>query len=371
MKRIYIAIMALTGIILSGCNKENPADKIETILMYVSSETGNSQPWGSETSFECMLVKEEGESEFHPLPYGDIEGFEYQQGHEYELKVQKTTLANPPADASNIAYKLLEIISDIPKADPRPQELPEEAKFKLQMAQLLPFMNLDTQLPAPFDYLLFRITDNNDDYSFPSQPEYLKYYDLIEMSSPGLPDTFTVYKDEGTSSSFTSQWGSYFWEITDFPLFLKGYKDGELIYEYSITQVMRQRDFIGIDWKNGDITISNPTTNCIFNILDKRYEFLLTDTQIVNDTPYIKIMLRNSASLSDADYLKGQESGLKWLLNKYLGNKTSSSASSFKTLPEGDEIIETYENNTTRAALLHKPEDELNEERFYVIAEAK
>ena len=82
-------------------------------------------------------------------------------------------------------------------------------------------------------------------------------------------------------------------------------------------------------------------------------------------------MLRNSASLSDADYLKKQESGLKWLLKKYLDNKTSSSASSFKTLPEGDEIIETYENANTRAALLHKPEDELNEERFYVIAEAK
>ena len=51
MKRIYIAIMVLTGIILSGCKKENPADKVETILMYVSSETGNYQPWGSETSF--------------------------------------------------------------------------------------------------------------------------------------------------------------------------------------------------------------------------------------------------------------------------------------------------------------------------------
>ena len=43
--------MVLTGIILSGCKKENPADKVETILMYVSSETGNYQPWGSETSF--------------------------------------------------------------------------------------------------------------------------------------------------------------------------------------------------------------------------------------------------------------------------------------------------------------------------------
>ena len=134
---------------------------------------------------------------------------------------------------------------------------------------------------------------------------------------------------------------------------------------------MRQRDFIGIDWKNGDIVLSNPTTNCIFNILDKRYEFLLTDTQIVNDTPYVKIFVTNSASLSDTEWLKRQESGLKWLLNKYLGNTVSSSASAFKTLPEGDEIIETYENNTTRAALLHKPEDELNEERFYVIAEAK
>ena len=41
------------------------------------------------------------------------------------------------------------------------------------MTQLLPFMNLDTQMPAPFDYLLFRIIDINEEYSFPLQPEYL------------------------------------------------------------------------------------------------------------------------------------------------------------------------------------------------------
>ena len=92
---------------------------------------------------------------------------------------------------------------------------------------------------------------------------------------------------------------------------------------------MRQRDFIGIDWKNGDIVPSYPTTNCIINLVDKRYEFLLTDTQIVNDTPYDKIFVTNSASLSDTEWLKRQESGLKWLLNKYLGNTVSSSASAF------------------------------------------
>lgn len=375
MKRISIAIAALASLVLFGCNKDNPADKVETIMMYVSAETGTYQPWGSDTSFECMLVKEENESEYHPLPYGGIEGFDYVKGHEYELKVQKTTLANPPADASDIVYRLIEIISETPMAEPKPEELPEEAKFKLKMVRLLPYMDLDTPLAAPFDFLTFRILDYNDEYSFPAMPDFLEYYDLIEMSSPGLPDKFTVYSlisdEDGTSGSFTSQWGSYFWETADFPVFLKGYKDGKLIYEYSMTQVMRERDFLGVDWKNGSIVLANPKTNCIYNILDKRYEFLLTDTQMLNDTPYVKIKVANSSLLSDAEYLKEQEEGLEWLLKKYLGDQSSMTASSFRTLPEGADIVETHENATTRAALVHKAADEMAEECFYVIAEAK
>ncbi|MBR8709704.1 DUF4377 domain-containing protein [Bacteroides pyogenes] len=374
-KYIKTALLALISMIWVGCDKDEITDKVEKIKMYVSAETGTYIPWGSETPVECMLVKEEGELEYSHLAFGSIKGFDYVHGHEYELEVRKITLANPPADGSNITYTLLKIISDIPPITPKPEKLPEEAKFKLKMVQLTPFMNLDTPLAAPFDFLKFRILNYKDEYTFPVIPDFLKYYDLIEMSSPVLPDTYCVYRysadENGTKRSYTSQWGSYFYEKIDFPICLKGYKDGELLYEYSTTQIMRERDFLGVDWKNGSVTLANPKTNCIYNILDTHYEFLLTDTQKLNKTCYIKIQVSNSSNITETEYLKEQEAGLKWLLKKYLGEKSSLTASDFKTLPEDTDIVETYENSTTLVAILHQNADDMHEECYYAIAESK
>ena len=374
-KCIKAALLMLISVLLVGCDKDEPIDKVEIIKMYVSAETGTYTPWGSEVPVECMLVKEDGDLEYSHLAFGGIQGFDYVRGHEYELEVRKTTLANPPADGSNIAYELLKIINDIPPVTPKPEELPEEAKFKLKMVQLVPFMDLDTPLAAPFDFITFRILNHRDEYSFPVTPDFLKYYDLIEMSSPLLPDTYCVYRystaGNRTEESFTPQWGSYFYEKTDFPICLKGYKDGKLIYEYSTTLVMRERDFLGVDWKNGSIALANPKTNCIYNVLDTRYEFLLTDTQKVNGTCYIKIQVPNSSHLADAEYLKTQEEALKWLLKKHLGGKSSLTASDFKTLLKGADVVETYENKTTRVAIVHQNADDLHEECYYAIAESK
>ncbi len=368
-KYIKTALLVLISIIGTSCDKDELADKVETITMYVSAETGTYTPWGSETPIECMLVKEDGKSEYSNLAFGGIKGFDYVHGHEYELEVRKTTLANPPADGSNITYELLRIISDIPPITP--EELPDEAKFKLKMVQLTPFMGLDTPLAAPFDFLTFRILNHKDEYTFFALPEFVKYYDLIEMSSPNLPDTYCVYDGKGSPSGFTSQWSSYFYEKMDFPICLKGYKDGKLIYEYSINQVMRERDFLGIDWKNGSVTLANPKTVCIYNILDTRYEFLLTDTQMSNDTPYVRIAVASPDEITDADYLKLQEEGLIWLMKKHLGEKTSLNVSDFKTLPQDASIAETYENKTTRVAIIHQSADDLHEDHYYAIAEPK
>lgn len=80
--------------------------------MYVSAETDTYTPWGSETPIECMLVKEEGNASYSKLPFSGIDGFVYKKGTEYTLKVEKTTLANPPADDSNVRYKLIEILTE-------------------------------------------------------------------------------------------------------------------------------------------------------------------------------------------------------------------------------------------------------------------
>ena len=110
-----ILVLFLFAFAFSSCDKDNLTDKVETIQMYVSAETDTYTPWDSNTPIECMLVKEEGGTNYSKLPFNVIEGFIYKKGVEYTLKVEKTTLANPPADDSKIRYKLIEIITDSSK----------------------------------------------------------------------------------------------------------------------------------------------------------------------------------------------------------------------------------------------------------------
>jgi len=112
-------------------------------------------------------------------------------------------LANPPADALNTTYTLLEVISDTSSVTPKPDELPKEAKFKLKMVQLTPFMSFDTPLAAPFDFLTFRILNHQNEFIFSGKPEFLQYYDSIVMSSPILPDTYRVYQSTTDRKNLT------------------------------------------------------------------------------------------------------------------------------------------------------------------------
>lgn len=101
---------------LSGClGYDEPTDKVKEIRMAVSEETGITYHWGDalrEFPVECMMIKEQGESEWRPLDIGMIEGFVYEKGHAYELRVRKTILANPPADDSNCRYSLVKVLTD-------------------------------------------------------------------------------------------------------------------------------------------------------------------------------------------------------------------------------------------------------------------
>ncbi|MDE5628457.1 MAG: DUF4377 domain-containing protein [Muribaculaceae bacterium] len=61
----------------------------------------------------CMRVMDEDfPGVWRNLSMTAIEGFNYEPGHMYTLKVRRTILANPPADASSYTYRLLEILED-------------------------------------------------------------------------------------------------------------------------------------------------------------------------------------------------------------------------------------------------------------------
>jgi heat shock protein HslJ len=63
----------------------------------------------------CYLYKENPDDDWL-LFYDEIEGFEYEEGYDYELTVAKTPIENPPADGSSIRTVLMEVVDKTPAA---------------------------------------------------------------------------------------------------------------------------------------------------------------------------------------------------------------------------------------------------------------
>lgn len=94
----------------SSCIKDNDEkkEKIEIVTMYVSPET-KFMKFLDEIPVECMIVTVLKEQSY--LPLGWIDGFEFEKGYEYRLKVKKTTPVHPMQDAPESFYSLIEILS--------------------------------------------------------------------------------------------------------------------------------------------------------------------------------------------------------------------------------------------------------------------
>ncbi|MBQ8501073.1 MAG: DUF4377 domain-containing protein [Bacteroides sp.] len=109
--------------------------------MSVSSETGVMYPPFFEEGVECMLVmSEDNPGVWEHLGFGAIEGFTYERGHEYYLRVIRTILANPPMDASNRTYSLKDIIEDRIVAKPEvPIEKEIQSEDDIEYQDLCPF----------------------------------------------------------------------------------------------------------------------------------------------------------------------------------------------------------------------------------------
>ncbi len=62
---------------------------------------------------QCMQVKEDPNGEYQNF-FNAIEGFTFEPGYTYELRVNVETIANPPADGSSLRYTLVEVVSQTP-----------------------------------------------------------------------------------------------------------------------------------------------------------------------------------------------------------------------------------------------------------------
>ena len=112
-----IAFMMLAAFSLASCSSDDDnEEKVEQVTVYVSAETGvYYDMWldpERENPIVGMQIKEKGDTYWRCVSLYTIMGFTYERGHEYELLVKRTTLANPPQDSGKYRYELTRIVLD-------------------------------------------------------------------------------------------------------------------------------------------------------------------------------------------------------------------------------------------------------------------
>ena len=147
-KTLNLLFLLLAVFAISSCSSDDDEikDSVKEITIYVSSETGESYGFNS-TPEECMLVKfDNPNGEWEHLGLYRIEGFTYVKGHEYELRVKMTTLANPPADGYSHKYLFVKIVqAKLVKESETPTDNSVKSESDIEYQELCPYNKYETE----------------------------------------------------------------------------------------------------------------------------------------------------------------------------------------------------------------------------------
>lgn len=86
------------------------SDEENVVTVQVGPEMVDCEGEGPQ---KCMLVKQPDDAEYG-LFYSNIDGFEFEPGYEYVLRVRIDPVENPPAGGSSLNYTLVEEVSKTP-----------------------------------------------------------------------------------------------------------------------------------------------------------------------------------------------------------------------------------------------------------------
>lgn len=106
MTRNQLSLFCIILLVLSSCSYfQNSGEK----SIVVGPDTRTCIAGMSET--QCLQIKwTKDQTEWENF-FGQIEGFNFEKGYEYELVVLEEKVENPPADVSSLRYKLVKEVS--------------------------------------------------------------------------------------------------------------------------------------------------------------------------------------------------------------------------------------------------------------------
>jgi hypothetical protein len=116
MKNIIYVLVALISLsfLTISCDKDDNSDRTVSVTATVYHKHVDFTIWPGNTIVKGIQIKETNSSEWTVL--SGIESFDYVEDYEYQVKLKKTYLANPPQDGSSIIYELDAIIAKTPKS---------------------------------------------------------------------------------------------------------------------------------------------------------------------------------------------------------------------------------------------------------------
>ncbi|HJD75041.1 MAG TPA: DUF4377 domain-containing protein [Bacteroides reticulotermitis] len=117
-KNIYL-LLSFVMLLATSCSTTS------SVRYTVASQNADCVGVGPQ---KCLLVKKGNATEWEYF-YSNIEGFQYEPGYEFVLKVKEEKLENVPADASSIKYVLVKQIS---KEQKESDNLPPAVQQKAQ-----------------------------------------------------------------------------------------------------------------------------------------------------------------------------------------------------------------------------------------------
>jgi len=355
----WVLIVLCITTVFTSCDKDTPEDWSEVVKLYVDAELGAYRPWGHPEDAEPLVglkIKESKDAEWEMIPVDGIEGFTHSLGWKFCLEVEKVHLANPPADASNIRYRIVNII------EYQKVRTPEFPTLEVQGAQGALANLYTTNIFEPVHFYL-----QGNDYML---QDLRALCDSLVFDIPWLKGSRLsrkIYFNEEGRTKLTSGWDHRFIFHMGGICNIKAYKDGNVVYQDGVSvSLTNDKDFMMYNWN--EITENSNNSIGYVNFVDERHEFVSTH-YIVSETPIAKVWLNNPAD----DTLEWLYEYLCKLYKEPLYNSESGVQEQYGKLFTDTDKRETpqyiWQTDRSRVALIHWYDSDEDITKYYIKAE--
>lgn len=103
--------LAILTLVLGGACRSSTGPAERVLTLHVAAALA---PCTAVAPRECMQVRARPDLPWE-LFYDAIDGFTYEPGHHYTIRVAQRTIPDPPQDVTGMAYRLLAVVEKTPQ----------------------------------------------------------------------------------------------------------------------------------------------------------------------------------------------------------------------------------------------------------------